>query len=71
MARRPGHPCDLSPSEVEIEGKLQSYPKAKVEDACDFCRLNKPLKTLKTKDGTRVRLCKECYEEEMKSRTTK
>jgi len=71
MARRPGHPCDLSPSEVEIERKLDSYPKAMLEDACDFCKLNKALKTLKTKDGAGLRLCKECYEEETKSRTTK
>lgn len=71
MVRRPGHPCDLSPSEAEVERKLESYPKARLEDICDFCRLNKALKTLKTKDGARVRLCNECYEEEMKPRTTK
>jgi hypothetical protein len=71
MARRPGHPCDLSPPESEAENKLRSYPKVKLEDACDFCRLSKAAKVLKTKDGARIRLCKECYEEETKSRLTK
>jgi len=71
MARRPGHRCDLSPSEAEAEDKLRSYPEVKLEDACDFCRLNKAVKALKTKDGARIRLCNECYEEETKSRLIK
>ena len=39
-----------------------------MNDMCDSCRENKAVKTFKMQDGDKVRLCQQCYEEEMKKR---
>jgi superfamily II helicase len=71
LRARVGHPCDLSAEDKENQKQRQQLAQEQnlpLADTCDFCKETKAIKKLEMQDGTKVRLCQQCYDEEMKAR---